>query len=554
MTKADARSPLVIRRVEYYFHNKVWTLDYSLPNAYAPRPDWEAQVGEIPREHGDEEWFWRVIRNRAWADGAESRVNTHPVAWIGGDNKGLDQLLSPPGGTNRDSHGSYLMPGLYKEIGATGATENIAERFDHREYWGAAEADREQWTERWKRGGVVDLARPDRIELLPDVERIVPLAAESAEVRADWAWFLIPIRFGYPAVESPFAGIVSHAETGNLSVFGPSFSSGWNRSGETEGFSRYDPNKVPRLFPLAWQDNFLNTWGWLNLTAPTLAMLPPIDFLWRIVAAPFRAATQNQDPTFYPVERLPLRYVGLQVGYSHMAYSEEAYGELLVNEKQFDELLANLLLYPLISGTDSTTLDGLSEFVEPGKSAFFLVSLYIGDRFVTENSLRHSRSDIGLIATYSDIPPLDIRGDLNFWEYAGSFRYDLTTGAVRIFPQAGYGLSWYRIEGLSANGVPFSEPDSDWIRQPSLFDNLLPNTWHAGAGFEWILLRSRAIPPRGIDFSIRADVTWYTNKLGLDLEDIPLERLLELGLSVEELPQNRWVGRTEFRIGGTISF
>ena len=551
---AGGDDPLVIRRIDYYFHSKVWTFDYSVPNAYAPRADWESEVRRAVEEGADGKWAWEVIRSRAWADDAETRVNTRPIAWIGGDNKGLDQLLSGPGGTNRDSHGTYLMPGLYKDIGATGASETLGVQFDHREYWKASEAERSRWTEKWKRGGVVDLARPEWIELLPDVERIAPLAAESPEVRAEWAWFLLPIRFGYPAVESPFAGVVSHAETGNLAVFGPSFSSGWNRSGETEGFARYDPNRVPRLFPLDWQDNFINSWGWLNLTAPTIAMLPPIDFLWRIVAAPFRAAAQDQDPTFYPVENLPLRYLGLEVGYSHMDYPVEAYGELLINERQFDELLVNLLLYPLINGTDSTTLSDLSERVDPGRSAFFLVSLYIGDRFVTENALRHSRSDIGVIGTYSDIEPLEILGDLNFWEYAGSFRYDLTTGAFRVFPRAGYGLSWYRIEGLSANGVPFEEADSDWIRKPGLFENLLPNTWHAGAGVEWILLRNRAVPPRGIDLSIRADVTWYTNKLGLDLADLPVERLLELGVSVEELPRNRWVGRTEFRLGGTISF
>ena len=553
-TAAGERDPLVIRRIDYYFHSKVWTLDFSVPNAYASRADWESEVQRAVQEGAEGKWAWEVIRNRAWEDEAETRVNTRPIAWIGGDNKGLDQLLSKPGGTNRDSHGTYLMPGLYKDIGATGASENLGVQFDHREYWKASETERSRWTEEWKRGGVVDLSRPERIELLPDVERIAPLAAGSPEVRADWAWFLLPIRFGYPAVQSPFAGVVSHAETGNLAVFGPSFSAGWNRSGETEGFARYDPNKVPRLFPLAWQDNFINSWGWLNLTAPTIAMLPPIDFLWRIAAAPFRAATQNQNPTFYPVDNLPLRYLGLEVGYSHMGLPIDAYGELLVNERQFDELLVNLLLYPLTAGTDSTTISDLSERVEPGRSAFFLASLYIGDRFVTENALRHSRSDIGVIGTYSDIEPLEILGDLNFWEYAGSFRYDLTTGALRVFPKAGYGLSWYRIEGLSANGEPFQEPDSEWIRKPGLFENLLPNTWHAGAGVEWIVLKNRAVPPRGIDLSLRADVTWYTNKLGLDLTDIPVERLLDLGFSVEELPRNRWVGRTEFRFGGTISF
>ena len=545
---------LVVRRIEYYFHSKVWTLDFSTPNAYAPRAIWEEEVSRAVQERGDEDWFWNVIRNRAWADEAETRVNTHPIAWIGADNKGLDQLLSAPGGTNRDSHGTYLMPGLYKDIGPAGATENVPEHFDHKKYWSASIQDRARWTDRWERGGVVDLAKADRIEVIPDVERIAPLAATRPEVRASWAWLLLPIRFGYPAVESPFAGVVSHAETGNLAVFGPSFSAGWNRSGQSEGFATYDPNKVPRLLPLAWQDNFINSWGWLNLTAPTIAMFPPIDFLWRIVAAPFRAVTQDQDPTFYPVERLPLRYVGLEVGYSHMNYPTDPYVDLLYNKQQFGELLATILAYPLITGSDSTTITGLAEVLDPGESPFFLVSLYMGDHFVTENSLRHSRSSIGVTATYSDVPPMDIRGDLNFWEYSGTFRYDLKSGAFRLFPKAGYGLSWYRIEGLSANGEPFQQPDSDWIRKPGLFENLLPNTWHAGAGLEWIVIRNYSTPPKGIDFSLRMDFTWYTNKLGLELEDTPLELLIDIGLGAEDLPKNRWVGRSEFRIGGTVSF
>jgi hypothetical protein len=283
-------------------------------------------------------------------------------------------------------------------------------------------------------------------------------------------------------------------------------------------------------------------------------MFPPIDFLWRIVAAPFRAVTQDQDPTFYPVERLPLRYVGLEVGYSYMNYPTDPYVELLYNEQQFAELLATILIYPLITGSDSTTITGLADVLDPGESAFFLVSLYMGDHFVTENSLRHSRSSIGVTATYSDVPPMDIRGDLNFWEYSGTFRYDLKSGAFRLFPKAGYGLSWYRIEGLSANGEPFQQPDSDWIRKPGFFENLLPNTWHAGAGLEWIVIRNYSTPPKGIDFSLRMDFTWYTNKLGLELEDTPLELLIDIGLGAEDLPKNRWVGRSEFRIGGTVSF
>jgi hypothetical protein len=446
------------------------------------------------------------------------------------------------------------MPGLYKAIGPAGAAENLAEHFDHREYWAAPEPTRARWTERWERGGVVDLSHPERVVLVPDVDRVARLVQRHPETRASWSWLVLPVRFGYPAVASPFAGVVSHAETGNLAVLGPAFNAGWNRAGESEGFSSYDPNKVSRLFPLQWQDNFINSWGWLNLTAPTIAMFPPIDLLWRVVALPFRALLQNQDPTFYPVERLPLRYVGLGSGYSRMAYPSEAYTELLINETQFDELLLKIVFHGLINGSENTQITALDDFADPGETAYFLLSFFIGDRFVSENALRHSRSDIGLVARYSDAPPLDIRGDLNFWEYTGSFRYDLTTGSLRVFPKAGYGLSWYRIENVAANGDPFENPDSEWIRKPGFFENLLPNTWHAGAGLEWIVLKNYATPPHGIDLSLRIEWSWYTNKLGIDFGDLPLQTLIEAGVPAADLPVNRSVGRSELRFGATLSF
>ena len=68
------------------------------------------------------ELIWKKIRYLAYLDDKETIVNTHPVCFIGADNKGLDQLLCMPGGKNRDSHGSYPFPGMYKDIGPAGAT------------------------------------------------------------------------------------------------------------------------------------------------------------------------------------------------------------------------------------------------------------------------------------------------------------------------------------------------------------------------------------------------------------------------------------------------
>lgn len=367
---------------------------------------------------------------------------------------------------------------------------------------------------------------------------------------------MLPQRYGYPALVSPFAGVVAHAETGNISVVGPSFNTGWNRTGETEGYKWYSPHKVPRLFPLAWQDGFNNSWGWLNITLPTIAMFPPIDFLWRIVAAPVRAITGSNDPTFYPADDVPFRFFGLTGGYSHMNLPND-YLDLLFNGPQFDAIIGSLLAYIVINGSETTTAISEEEFVDDPNAFFLQGSFYVGDRFVSSGMLRHSRSDLGFDVGFDDIAdPFTVRGELNFWEYAGSFRYDLTGGDIRLYPQAGYGLSWYRIENVTTVGVPIDPEDSPWVRQPSVFpfENLLPNTWHAGVGAEWLILKSYANPPKGIDVSILGEWTWYTNNLGLDVTDLDLELLVLLGTTAANLPSDRWISRTEWKLGLTVSF
>jgi hypothetical protein len=61
-------------------------------------------------------------------------------------------------------------------------------------------------------------------------------------------------------------------------------------------------------------------------------------------------------------------------------------------------------------------------------------------------------------------------------------------------------------------------------------------------------------PPGGIDFSVRGEWTLCTNDLGLDVSDLPLETLVLLGNTAEDLPQSRWITRNEWKLGATLSF
>lgn len=545
-----ADDEIVIKRVDYYFHSKVMALDYASPNVYLPREVWEAELKTKLKERIDEDWFWRQIRLRAYQDDEEARINTHPVAYIGADNKGTDQLFALPGGTNRDSHGTFPFPALYKDVGPANAAEVIGKLFDHKKFYAASSEKQVETLHKWKPGGVVWLADPGRIEIVPDYERVIDLVKTNPEARAGWSWLVLPLRWGYPAVNSPFAGVVAHAETGNLSAVGPAFNSGWNQSGATRQYAEYSPHRIPRLFPLGWVDGFQSSWGFLNLTLPTLTVLPPFDLLWRVVAAPVRLVFGPRAPTLYPADRIPFRFIGLSSGVSTQTISED-FIELGFNADQFNEFAVAVIEFILEKGqpengqvTDSVI--ATRSFADNATAPFYMLSFFIGDRFASDNMLRNSRSQLGLTLVFGKIQEtFDLRGELNLWEYAGSLRFNIFTGNLQPYAKLGYGLSWYRLENLQFNDQLAPTPNSPLFREL---------TWHVGGGFDFIIIKSYSSLPRGIDLSLRTEWVYYTHKLGLGPEDLDLLTFVLIGVEAEDLPTNRRIGRHEFKLGLTLSY
>lgn len=550
---ATDENQLVMKRVEYYFHSKVASFEFGSPNAYAPRDEWKRQADSLGIELSGDDLFRKYMRHMAWRDAAETEINTHPVGYIGADNKGLDQLLSPPGGTNRDSHGTYPMPGLFKDIGPAGASETISDFFDHQKYF-AGDDKTVGRMNRFDRGGVIFLGQEETVAIVPDYERVIELVLTDPEVRENWSWLVLPMRWGYPAVESPFAGVVSNAETGNLSIVGPAFNTGWNRSGENVQYKAYVPHVLPRLFPTDLQDAFSNDWGYFNATLPVISFLPPFDVLWRVVAAPVRAAATTLDPTMYPRETIPYRFIGLDGGVSLQDVPND-YQELFFNSDQINGILIGLVTHIFEQGGDSTTVTtGSTQTIDVPAAPLFRLQLFIGDRFTSTNSVLHFRSTMNYGLQFSDIEDFTLTGDLNWWEYVGSLRYSLATGSIQPYLKGGYGLSWYRVENVATNGQTIDVPDSKWVRQPGFFENLLPNTWHIGAGLELLAIKGYGGIPGGLDFSLAAEWLYFTNKLGVDEAGVAVEELIALGVPAEELPRERWVGRNVINLTATISY
>jgi hypothetical protein len=545
----EAGQAPVIRRVEYYFHHFVMTLDYAQPNVYRPRQEWKAEIGRLTQQRLLESDIWKAIREVAYVDDEETQVNTHPIGYIGADNKGIDQVMVAPGGNNRDSHGTYPFSGRYHDIGAAGATEQVSAYLDPRDHLGAASRREGGVAPVFCRGRVLDLGVAGRLTIVPDWERVAALVQSDAGARREWSWLLLPILWGYPASESPLAGIVEFADTGNQAPVGPAFSGGWNASGAARGFQPYEPHTLPSLFPLGLQDSFRNDLGWANATYPVLLNLPPLDFASRVLAYPFRELLGRQDPVYYPKEGLPYRFFGLSAGISTQMLHED-FTTLAINPQQLDSFILSALLHFITSGADSTTRTTASDTpMDAAISSFFDMSFYVGKRFVSQNLVRNAGSRFGLDVQFNNIPPYSYAARIEMWEYAGSIRYNLATGSWQPFAKAGYGWTWTRVEDAQVNGAPLAPASSAWI-SPGLW----PNTWHLGAGIEFAPWRRIGRFPRGPELSLRCEYAVYFQDLGLDLSSVELGELRLLFRTLGDVPGSETVRRHAAILGATLSF
>jgi len=507
----EADDPVVIRRIDYYFHENVMPMDFSRPNAYASREDWRKEFNAMPKEKVGMKELAAEIRFRAWADPGETRVNTHPIGYIGADSKGLELFLYSPGARNQNGHGTYPLHGLFENIGPAASAEETKKTFDHQAYL-TGKSPLPEFVEAYD--------TPERVKLLPDWERVYEKVYEDPEFRREWAWFVLPIRSGFPASKSPFAGIIRHAETGNLAPFTVSYNGGWNRNGAEGGYHLYDPHLLKGVITAQPLDQVQNNLGFLNAPIVAFITLPPIDLIYKVLLVPVRRIFGKFPHQYYPKAELPLRVISIAGGAMYQKLDDHAWPALLLGGPQQDSILARFALVDTgLSAPAILSADNPTSFVVQ-------VGFYLGKHWVTENTFHSSRSDLSLDGPVAARPgnPFKLRGSLKLYELAGSIRYNVFTGGLQPYGKIGYGWSWYRVENLSTDGVPLTDPNGPWIRQPHFFpfDNLWPNTIHYGAGLEYFLFRSNAPLLRGTDLSVKFEWTAYHHDLGLSFQDAAL--------------------------------
>src|SRR5438067_233448 len=270
--------------------------------------------------------------------------------------------------------------------------------------------------------------------------------------------------------------------------------------------------------------------------APWDVFRRPPELVYRLVTAPIRARNRHAHPAFYGSEDVPFRFIGATVGVSSYTVPTE-----FLNLLAFPELSVPFLNQMFaLAGTDSFTASVNAPAVERVSAPYYGISLFLGRRFVSENTLRHStgamRGDVA-ISSLPGLFPLTAR--LDMWEYTGSLRYNIAQGGLQPFVKAGYGRSWYRVTDARFNGQLLGNGGSRWVRRAGLFHSLLPNTWHVGGGLEFIPVRAVG----RLDWGLRADLTVYSHNLGVKTEE-----------GTFLLAQDAHVTRLHLGLGTTLSF
>lgn len=505
----DGPDPLVIKRIEYYFHHYLTSLDFSSPNAYSPRADWRREAEAQARQRDVGTAVLERIRRRAWRDEAETQINTRPIVWIGGDGIGVQNVLETPGLKDRDGHASYPFRGYYKRIGAASVSERVLEPFDHIEYF-AAPSD--QWT------SVEDYGDPAKIALTPDWERILDLSRQDPEVRRNWSWLALPIRFGYPASPSPAAGIIPHADTGNGAVVGPSFNDGWNRTGDTPGYERYDLVQVSWTRPLGATDSFFPRLGFFNAPILYFMIKPPLDLVWRTAALPVRAMVGARQATFFPESAPAERSVTFEAGLTTGKVAED-FSALFFTRNLAEEMIVAIAINLAIDGaTEGITLTPRFNWIAiPTYSLVFNIS----PRFSTESTFVNYRTVVGFDVTAAgSTRPVEVRGNFQHFEYHGALRFNLRTGNFKPYLKYGSGLTWYRLKNVRVNDFLLPDPNSPRIK---------PHGSWLSLGFNELVLGG------GLDFSKRVGRTWLGAHLGYSFIHHPIG--FERDAAVENIDQ-----------------
>ena len=476
---------LTIRYVTYYFHQHAMQLDYlAEPVSHdSPRSAEGKRLTSAIWEDAD--FVSDALRKRLAI--ADRRLTTHPVAYLGGNSRGLDELLTMwprfGGSYNRNSHGTYPFPATWRAIGPVGASEKVFGDVTPRVRTRARNGnDSIPWHDLIEDEHYLTYQRAS-IQLIPDWERVVDGISDNAVIRREWAWLIFPVHFGYPASKSPGGGAVSRTDLGNISPTGPAFDPGWNRPFASSEYHAFDPHVLRVAFaPVSPFTGLQNGWGVFNVPIALAGLLPGMQVVtaqlmpWASGALGIVGAPPGK--TFY-AGKLPNRFTSFGAG-RFMQFGGDDFARLL--PQAGDDSIAAVL-----TGGAHIDKESYRRYSSDGNRIWLL--LHYGERFAIENTfsvdttrLRYSISDD------AGAPVGTVRGLLAMRQLSSGIRISrqLFSDEFRGYARAGYTWTWYSVAHATLNGRPVPTATRRGGHAPSVIPSTKwwPNSSYAGAGLE----------------------------------------------------------------------
>ena len=513
----DATTPadsLVIGMVDYYFHHNVLTVDYRealVPHDRHRRAPVNDSVTPLWEDHG---YVRDVVHYRLEAHGGS--IATHPIGYIGGNNKGPDEVghLIPlfRRSYNRTSGATYPFPGTWQTIGPLGATETV---------WGTIVPDVERSTPadstagsvpRVKGADYVTYGRGD-ILLLPDWERVLPLVMRDSLSRREWAWMILPVRWGYPATLSPGAGIVPHTDLGNNAPFGPAFKMSWNVAGPDRDHPAYQFRalRTPMSPRVAWSI-VQSGWGVLNVPL-ILTQIYPFYNMAGAHLSPLSLRVAGRFGVHFPKTFVasPLeRIASVGVGMSHQ-FGGEAFARAMLPIA----LRGNADFARLRSAERRRGDERIS--ARPSTVPRFLLDLHIGKSIFLENSFTLGESRVRYGATDdSTAGHVTLDGTLYLRQLTGGLRKPIPWKRWvdhELFGRLGTGWAWYTLRDVRVSGASVGESMKGGYA-PTLLPSRRswPNFVYSGLAYEYFSPRPRWIAGT-LGYGLRLDATWILQRL-----------------------------------------
>ncbi|MGQ0641901.1 MAG: hypothetical protein ACT4P6_14215 [Gemmatimonadaceae bacterium] len=501
---------LIIREVNYFFHHNVFKLEYlRLPQQHDWQRSWISPKRTKPPIWEDGWFIANVLQQRLKL--ADGRLATHPIGYIGGNNRGIDEFLSviPRFGAsfNRNSHGTYPFPGTWRSIGALGATERMSGNVVPAVRRDISDSDALSPNDVLADATYIGFDA-HQLTLVPDWERVIDMLRTEPAVRRDWSFLVLPIRWGFPASVSPAGGAVRHANLGNAAPLGLAFHPGWNRPAEDEEHRPFDPHVLRVLLaPVTPVTGLQNGFGVLNVPIALGQLLPGGNAIFAQVLPWVSGALSimRAPParTFY-AGKLPTRFTSFGVG-AFRQFGGNEFGRFLPRTQ--DSTVSDFLAEHDSVGA---AIDRRSFNRAPNYGSRLWFTVHYGDRFAIENSLSVDTTVLTYrIADRRGQTLGRVRGTMATGQLAGGIR--VSTAPIRdvamLFARGGYSWTWHRVNDAELNGKPLPRAQRVGGHWPGWLPSAKwwPNGSYIGAGAELFTPRSHWIYGR-LGYGLRVEV------------------------------------------------